>query len=246
MAVPAPSAPAATASFTNAGPAGFWQRAAAWSLDAALVAPFAGWLAWPWIAAPAQAWLDQVRALLQHTGQIMGAAIIDGASLPRLAITLLHDPALHQATTAIRSATWTMVWPALLAFALLGAIYHVAGECSPWQASPGKRLLGLHAVDRRGRRLGTGRALARYSAGALSWATLNLGHLMATAAPEHLALHDRCSDTRVRAARTGLPRWARAWLVLLAIAGLVASAWLAQVASTVMQAALERALFWPG
>jgi len=226
--------------------AGFWQRAAAWSLDAALVAPLSGWLAWPWIAAPAQAWLDQVRALLQHTGQTMGAAILDGAPVPRLAITLLHDPTLHQATAAIRSATWAMAWPALLAFALLGAIYHVAGECAPWQASPGKRLLGLHAADRHGRRLGPGRALMRYFAGALSWATLNLGHLMAAAAPEHLALHDRCSGTRVRAARAGLPRWACAWLALLAIAGLVASTWLAQVASTVIQAALERALFWPG
>lgn len=227
-------------------PAGFWQRGTAWSLDAALIAPLAGWLAWPWIVSPVQSWLDQVRALLQHTGRMVGAAILDGAPLPRLAITLLHDPTLHQTAAAIRSATWAMAWPVLLAFVLLGATYHVACECSPWRASPGKRLLGLRAGDRDGRQLGPGRALMRYVAGSLSWATLNLGHLMASAAPEHLALHDRCSGTRVRAARTGLPRWACAWLVLLAIAGLAGSAWLAQEASTMMQAALERALFWPG
>ncbi|MGH8084906.1 MAG: RDD family protein [Lysobacter sp.] len=229
-----------------ARPAGFWQRGAAWSLDAVLIAPVAGWLAWPWISAPAQAWLDQVRALLQYSGRLMGAAILDGAPLPRLAITLLHDPTLQQTVTTIRSATWALAWPALLAFALLGALYHVACECSPWQASVGKRLLGLRAGDRNGRRLGPGRALARYGAGTLSWATLNLGHLMATMAPEHLALHDRCSGTRVRTNHPELPRWALVWLVLLAIVSLVASAWLAQVASAVMQAALERALFWPG
>ena len=227
-------------------PAGFWQRGAAWSLDAALIAPLASWLAWPWLAPSVQAWLDQVRTLLQHTGRMVGAAILDGASLPRLAITLLHDPTLQQASAGLRSATWAMAWPALLAFALVGGIYHVSCECSPWRASAGKRLLGLRAGDRDDRRLGPGRALGRYAAGALSWATLNLGHLMAAAAPEHLALHDRCSDTRVQARRAGLPPWACAWLVVLAIAGIAAGAWAAEAASTVMQAALERALLRPG
>lgn len=224
--------------------AGFWQRSAAWSLDAALVAPIAGLLAWPWLAAPVRAWARQLNALLQYTGQAMGEAIVSGVPLPRLATALLHDPLLHQAIAATRSTSWSMAWPALLAFALVGAVYHVAGERSPWQASPGKRMLGLRACDRHGRRLGIGRAVARYGAGALSWATLNLGHLMAAMAPRHLALHDRCSGTRVVSARGArVSGWAWGWLGLLALAGFAATAWLADTAAAIMRAALEQALF---
>lgn len=245
MAASPSSAPAPTA-FANARPAGFWQRAAAWSLDVALIAPFAALLARPWLADAAQAWVAQGRGLAQYIGRTMGAAILDGTPLPGLAIALLHDPTLQHMLAANRSATWALAWPALLAFALLGAIYHVSAECSPWQASPGKRWLGLRAGERDGRRLGPGRALARYCAGALSWATLNIGHLMATMAPDHLALHDRVSHTRVLATRAILPRWAWIWLGLLTLGSLACCVWLAQVASAVMQAALERVLFWPG
>ena len=116
-------------------PAGFWQRSVAWSIDATLIAPIAAWLGWPWISASVHAWIEQVRMLLQNIGRMMGEAILAGVSPPQLAITLLHDPALYEAIAAIRSATWTMIWPALLAFALVGMLYHVAFECSPWQAS---------------------------------------------------------------------------------------------------------------
>ncbi|MGQ4660676.1 RDD family protein [Lysobacter sp. F6437] len=227
-------------------PAGFWQRSVAWSLDAVLVAALAGWLAWPWILTPGQAWIGQVRRLLQYIGRTMGEAILAGTSLPQLAITLLHDPGPHQAFAAIRSATWAMAWPALLAFALTGMLYHVAFECSPWHASPGKRLLGLRVADRDDRRPGIGRAVSRYLAGALSWATLNIGHLMATAGPDHLALHDRVSRTRVVStgdAPSGLPAWAWTWLALLGLAGLGLVAWLAGQASSVMRDALDQALF---
>lgn len=227
-------------------PAGFWPRSVAWSIDSALIAPLAGWLAWPWISASGQTWVEQVRTLLQHIGRMMGEAILGGASLPQLAIALLHDPVLHQAIAAIRSATWAVAWPALLAFALAGMLYHVAFECSPLQGSPGKRLLGLRAIDRRGHRLGIGRALPRYLAGALSWATLNLGHLMAAAGPDHRSLHDRISGTRVVSAHDvspGLPAWAWMWLGLLALTGFVLVAWLSGQASSVMRGALDQVLF---
>ena len=211
-----------------------------------LVLPVALWLAWPWVAAPARAWAGEVRSLLQHTGRTMGESIIGGTSLPGLAFTLLHDPTLHQAITTIRSTTWALAWPATLAIALVGAAYHVGCERSPWQATPGKRLLGLRVCDREGRRLGAGRALLRHIAGALSWATLNIGHMMAAAGPDHLALHDRCSGTRVvstQAPSPGLPAWAWAWLGLLGLAGLGLAAWAGNAATTVMRLALERALY---
>ncbi len=225
------------------GAAGFWQRGVAWSIDATLIAPLAGLLAWPWVEASARAWTGRVQALLRDAGQTMAESIVDGVPLPRLATALLHDPVLREAIAATRSASWSLAWPALLAFALLGAAYHVACECSPRQASVGKRLLGLRACDRDGRRLHAGRAAARHFAGALSWATLNLGHLMAIMAPRHLALHDRCSGTRVvsdRGAPSRLPVWAWAWLGLLALAGLTATVWLGGTAASILRTALEQ------
>jgi hypothetical protein len=139
-----------------------------------------------------------------------------------------------------------MAWPALLAFAAIGLLYHVTFECSPWQASPGKRLLGLRATGRGNEGLGIGRAVSRYLAGALSWITLNIGHLMATAAPDHLALHDRVSGTRVVSthdAAPGFPAWAWLWLGLLGLAGFGLIAWLAGQASSVMRVALDHVLF---
>ena len=225
-------------------PAGFWHRGAAWSIDAALIAPVALLLAWPWIAGSIRAWPVPAEALLRHAGERMGAAIIDGVPLPLLATSLLRDPAIKGAIAALESNSWSLLWPLVLAFALIGAGYHVGCECSPRQATFGKRLLGMRVHAHDGRRLSAGRALARHGASALSWATLNLGHLMATAAPQHLALHDRCSGTRVVSdTATGLPGWAYAWLALLALAGVGLSAWIATAAAAIMRAALEQALF---
>ena len=105
-------------------------------------------------------------------------------------------------------------------------------------------MLRLRACDLSGGRLGLARASGRYLSGALSWATLNLGHLMAAVPPAHLALHDRASHTRVvaHAPQARLPAWAWAWLGLLAVAGLGVTAWLSQWAAVIMQTALEQFL----
>lgn len=218
----------------------------AWSLDAALIAPFAVLLAWPLIAAPARASASGAQALLQQLGRAMGVAIVDGVPPVQLGLAVIHDPQLQTAAMALRASAWSSAWPLLLGFVMLGALYHVACECSPLQAGIGKRLLGLRACDRDGRPLGIGHALVRYVAGGLSWATLNLGHLMAAVPPRHLALHDRCSATRVamrRSTAAGMPGLAWAWLAALGVAGLGGAAWLASLASSIMQVALEQVLF---
>ncbi|MGY1426185.1 RDD family protein [Lysobacter sp. A289] len=236
-------------------PAGFWQRAAAWSIDMALIAPLALLLAWPVISAPAHAVPSQVTGLLQAASQAMADAIIDYVPLPQLAAAMLHNPALHEASLSLQSTLWSLTWPLLLAIALLGGGYHVACEGSHRRATPGQRLLGLQVVDLGGQALTPGRALNRHLAGSLSWATLNVGHLMAALAPRHLALHDRISATRVvtapmatpRAVATGgpgdrLPTWAWVWLGVLAIAAIALTLWGMTAAMAVMRAALEQAL----
>lgn len=228
-----PGAPATTV------PAGFWQRATAWSLDAVLLGPLAVALTWARIDPALGRLADVGGALLRSLAATMADAIIAGAPPLQLYAGLGHAAA--QASAALQPALWALAWPPVMAFALLGAIWHVGFECGPTGATPGQRLLGVQVVDRTAHRLRPARALLRHLAGGASWVTLNLGHLMAAAAPEHLALHDRLSRTRLLAAQPTLPQWARAWLVVLGAAALGITVWSTCATAAALQLALVNA-----
>ena len=224
--------------------AGILPRSVAWSLDAACLLPLALLLG---RARRGEA-LDQARL----ASDAMAAAIprlleqaIGGAPNPlALARLWLADPALAAASASLQSALSDLVLTPLLLYALLACLWTVGFEASAWQATPGKRALGLMVTDRDGRRLRSGGALLRFLSAGLSWLTLNIGHVLA-AVPPYLALHDHVSGTRVLAAthdRTRMPPWAWAWLGLLGIAFLVAVAWGFVQLQAAMQAAMDRAL----
>ena len=117
----------------------------------------------------------------------------------------------------------------LLWFAAFAAVYWIGFEASRWQATPGKRALHLRTRVLADSSLGWRRAALRHVAGALSWLTLNLGHALAAWTPQKRALHDFLAGTRVIIDDNGsarLPVWAKAWLLLQALAALWFSAWL--------------------
>lgn len=224
-------------------PARFWPRYAAWSFDAALIAIPTSVLTATKIATAAEACREQFGKLLTQAAQAMGEALLSGQPLPVVAEALLHDPALRQTMAATQAAAWAVTLPPVIVFAVLGATYHVGSEASARQGSLGKRMTGLVVVDQAGRPLKLLHATARYAAGAASWATLNLGHLLVALPPAHRALHDRLAGTQVLALRPGpLPKWARAWLWFQAAAAVAASAWLAAATAAMAQAALETSL----
>ncbi|WP_052101539.1 RDD family protein [Novilysobacter arseniciresistens] len=230
----------------HGAPAGLRQRAAAWSIDAACITPPALLLAWPWLLPAAGRWHARFESLMHDTGAALATAIVDGVPLPMLTLSMSHDPRLAEAVRALHLASWSLLLPALLSLAAVGALWNVAGEHSRWQGSGGKRVLGLRVVDAAGRRPGLARSLWRHLAGAASWATLNIGHAMAAGEPRHLALHDRISRTRVVAdagTDAPLPRPMRAWLALLAVAATAIVAWATATASRMMEAALLDALY---
>lgn len=221
-------------------PAGFWQRCAAWTLDAAVLVPASLLLAWPWLRPAVAGWKQAGGAILGLMGERVAAAAMAGTPPLQLASAVLHDPALGAAAAALHAATWLALAPTLVAFALLGAAWNLAGERSRWRGSAGKHLLGLQVAGRDGRPPTPARALARHFAGTASWATLNLGHALAALPPDRLALHDRLSGTRVLApAGASLPRWARAWLGLVAIASALATLWIAVLGARAANAAIN-------
>jgi uncharacterized RDD family membrane protein YckC len=195
--------------------ASFGQRALAWSLDIALLAPLWLWLGWPPLArafAALLAWMAQVQGWMLE--RLLAA---DGLASPlALAEQLLADPLQGAAAQAqVAQLTGAIVRVGLLAGGI-AAFYFVAFEASPWQATPGKHLLGLRAETVAGARLSLARALARHVAGLASWLTFNLGHLLVVLRGDGRALHDLIAGTRVTASRP-LPAWGRAVLAVLAV-----------------------------
>jgi uncharacterized RDD family membrane protein YckC len=84
----------------------------------------------------------------------------------------------------------------LLSLALVGCLYYTLFEASPWQATPGKKILRLYVADLSGRRVSFGRALLRNLARQLS-GIFFVGYIMAGFTEKKQALHDILSSCLV-------------------------------------------------
>ncbi|GIX38075.1 MAG: hypothetical protein KatS3mg127_1314 [Silanimonas sp.] len=80
---------------------------------------------------------------------------------------------------------------------LMQGAYHILFTSSAWQATPGKRAVGIKVVDFEGKRISTARSAGRWFAAALSYLTLYFGFLMAAFTDRKMALHDMVASTRV-------------------------------------------------
>jgi uncharacterized RDD family membrane protein YckC len=88
-------------------------------------------------------------------------------------------------------------WLTYVQVVVLGWPYSSLLESSSWQATVGKRVLGLRVTDEAGNRVTLGAANRRYAAKLVSGAILGVGFLMAAFSERHQALHDRLTSTRV-------------------------------------------------
>lgn len=222
-------------------PARFWPRYVAWSLDAACLLPVIALLGLPIMRAALARAEQALHALSAGMARMLDASL---AQTPiQLATALLADTGLAANVHALSGAITTLLLAPPLLYALAACVWSLGFECSSWQATPGKRALGLRVTNAGGGRLTPRNALLRFLAAGLSWLTLNLGHAMVTL-PPHLALHDRLSHTRViaTAPTTALPRWARAWLWLQVLAMLVACVWLFHALQAWSQSVMQQAL----
>lgn len=82
--------------------------------------------------------------------------------------------------------------------ATIGAwLYEALFTCSSWQATPGKKLMGIFVTGLDGERIGFGRATGRYFAKTLSALTLGIGYLMVAFTERRRGLHDFLAGTLV-------------------------------------------------
>lgn len=219
-------------------------RYAAWTLDAACLLPLVAILSASKIGYALAAARTQLQAIASAFPSLFGDALATAQTPTEMARQLLADPAMAAAAEQLQVALGTLLFTPVLVYALLALPWSILFEQSSWQATPGKRALGLRVADERGHRLKAGHALLRYLACGLSWLSLNVGHAMAALPPRRLALHDRLSDTRVlrRPGPPRLPGWAKGWIALQVIGGMFACAWLFLWLQAAMQAAMQQAM----
>lgn len=224
--------------------AGFWARYAAWSLDAACLLPVVALLGASKIGYALAEARDALHAIASDLPRLLGDALATLQPPIDMARQLLADPAMAAAAERLQSSLGTLLLTPLLVYAVLALPWAVLFEQSPWQATPGKRALGLVVADAQGRRLKAGHALLRHLAAGLSWLTLNVGHVLALVPPDHLALHDRISETRVlrRAPSNRLPGWAKAWLIAQVLTLVIGFGALFLWLQAAMEAAMQQAL----
>lgn len=221
--------------------AGLARRYAAWSLDAVVVGALALVLTAARIRAAGDALAAAFTALSNRMAEQLGTVVLQGSGDPgALATQMLADPAIHAGSDAVQSALFALVLPPLLAYALLGLLYHVAAQAGRWQGSPGQHVLGMTVARVDGTRATPAQLAWRYFASSLSWLTLNLGHALALV-PPHRTLHDVLSGTRVLQAPDAgpLPAWAKAWLTVQGLALVLATAWGLLRYLALLQAALD-------
>lgn len=224
--------------------AGFWARYVAWSLDAACLLPLVALLSASRIGYALTAARGELQAITSELPRLLGEVLDAPQPLVELTRRLLLDPAMAAAVARLELSVGAVLATPVLLYAVLALPWAVLFEQSAWQATPGKRALGLRVVDQHGRRLKAGHALLRHLAAGLSWLTLNIGHALALLPPKHLSLHDRISDTRILRERSGagLPAWARGWLILQGAAALAAFLWFFVQAQSAMNAAMQQVI----
>lgn len=76
-------------------------------------------------------------------------------------------------------------------------LYYALLESSAWQATLGKKALGLEVTDLAGARVTFGRATGRYFARYISFFTIGIGYIMAGFTAKKQALHDMIASTLV-------------------------------------------------
>jgi uncharacterized RDD family membrane protein YckC len=124
------------------------------------------------------------------------AYVIDSVILsPVIAIVILR-PLIARGTVtpddpiAFLQGSTPQIMAAKLLITMVSWIYFAALESSVWQATLGKKILGLYVTDVAGRRISFVRASGRYFAKIISGMLLLLGFVMAGFTEKKQALHD--------------------------------------------------------
>jgi uncharacterized RDD family membrane protein YckC len=130
-------------------------------------------------------------------GRRVAALLYDAVLLAALLLIFTSGAVFLNHSRAIETSTagaWVYAYRAGLICVIAG--YYMLNWTRSGQTL-GMRAWHLRAVTDLGQRMGVKAAALRVAAGAIAWAPAALGVLWLYFDPEHIALHDRLSRTRV-------------------------------------------------
>jgi uncharacterized RDD family membrane protein YckC/Tfp pilus assembly major pilin PilA len=176
--------------------------------------------------APLNAPPDATTEVARYAGfwRRVPAAVIDGfvqAGLMVLIVLILKGTAGNFASTEAGDITLAIVYYLLSISA--SWLYFALMHSSRWQATLGKRALGIKVTSLSGERIGFGRATGRHFGWLLSWTLLGIGYLMAAFTSRKQALHDLMAGTLV-VSRNTMPAGVAAGLAAPKLSGGVIAA----------------------
>jgi len=131
------------------------------------------------------------------------AYIIDTILLTIVVTIFILGPLLQRAGISAQDpwAFWTSSSRQAMAIKLLLLmtqwVYWAVLESSAWQATVGKKMLGLYVTDMNGKRISFARASGRYFAKIISTLTIGIGYLMEGFTPKKQGLHDMIAECLV-------------------------------------------------
>jgi len=131
------------------------------------------------------------------------AYVIDTFLLTMVVTIFILGPLLQRAGISTQDpwAFWTSSSRQALAIKLLVLmtqwVYWALLESSAWQATVGKKILGLYVTDLKGKRISFARASGRYFAKIISTLTIGIGYLMEGFTPKKQGLHDMIAECLV-------------------------------------------------
>jgi uncharacterized RDD family membrane protein YckC len=145
-------------------------------------------------AAYAGFWLRFVALIIDSVVLSVAGAIIAFPLVGAMGLSGLLRGAYGPDGGAMRPEDMLPVMSIVFRFILISAVlkwlYYALLESSSWQATLGKKALGLEVTDLEGRRIGFGRATGRTFAKIISAMILYIGFLMAGFTEKKQALHD--------------------------------------------------------
>ncbi|ACI51006.1 RDD domain containing protein [Gluconacetobacter diazotrophicus PA1 5] len=165
--------------------AGFWFRVLAWWIDA-FILTMLGWVT-RLLFAPS------LSVTLMNSGPGTGKYQISDI------VQASYVPADYAYSYTTIQPVWHWHGHGFYEIAqfVLPALYYILFESSPLQATPGKRACHMRVTDLMGRRIGIGRAAARFFGHFLSFMLMGLGYLMVLWTRRKQALHDLLAGTCV-------------------------------------------------
>ncbi|MBF0428263.1 MAG: RDD family protein [Magnetococcales bacterium] len=133
------------------------------------------------------------RVLASVVDMVLSQVVIVVLAIP-IGYALGASMAENHAGEEIQDVAWIM---GNLLGILISWLWFTVAESSHWQASLGKKMLGLMVTDEQGQRIGFGRANARYWSKIISMLILFIGFIMVAFTEKKQGLHDKIADTLV-------------------------------------------------